>query len=108
LKIIKHEQYYGGALYNDVALIIVTQPFLLRENVGTLCLPSQNYVFSKERCHASGWGKNIFGKHDKIQFFDFTKSNIFTVIVTIIINKCLIIQHNIVQKYCNICEKCLR
>lgn len=66
LKIIKHEQYYGGALYNDVALIIVNQPFLLRENVGTLCLPSQNYVFSKERCHASGWGKNVFGKRDKI------------------------------------------
>ncbi|KAE9536954.1 hypothetical protein AGLY_006761 [Aphis glycines] len=67
LKIIKHEQYYGGALYNDVALIIVNQPFLLRENVGTLCLPSQNYMFSKERCHASGWGKNIFGKAGEYQ-----------------------------------------
>jgi plasma kallikrein len=63
LKIIKHKQYYGGALYNDVALIIVTQPFVLRENVGTLCLPSQSYVFSKERCIASGWGKDVFGKH---------------------------------------------
>ncbi|XP_025207828.1 phenoloxidase-activating factor 2 [Melanaphis sacchari] len=67
LKIIKHEKYYGGALYNDVALIIVTQPFLLRENVGTLCLPNQNYVFSKERCYASGWGKNIFGKAGEYQ-----------------------------------------
>lgn len=62
-KIIKHEKYYGGALFNDVALIFVTQPFLLRDNVGTLCLPSPNYVFSRERCYASGWGKNVFGKH---------------------------------------------
>ncbi|XP_026821164.1 phenoloxidase-activating factor 2-like [Rhopalosiphum maidis] len=67
LKIIKHEQYYGGALYNDVALIIITQPFILRENVGTLCLPSQSYVFSKERCIASGWGKNVFGKTGEYQ-----------------------------------------
>jgi len=67
LKIIKHEQYYGGALYNDVALIILTQPFLLRENVGTLCLPSQSYVFSNKRCTASGWGKNIFGKTGEYQ-----------------------------------------
>lgn len=67
LKIIKHEKYYAGALFNDVALIIVTQPFLLRENVGTLCLPSPNYVFNRERCYASGWGKNVFGKSGAYQ-----------------------------------------
>lgn len=68
LKIIKHSEYYGGALFNDVALIIVTQPFILRENVGTLCLPSQNFVFAKERCFASGWGKNVFGKNIPISY----------------------------------------
>lgn len=65
-KIIKHKDYYGGALYNDVALIFLTDPLILRENVGTLCLPPQNYKFSsKVRCYATGWGKNVYGKQSK-------------------------------------------
>lgn len=58
LKIIKHEKYYGGAVHNDIALIILTEKFILRENVGTVCLPPQGYQYSSERCYVSGWGKN--------------------------------------------------
>lgn len=65
-RIIKHEKYYGGALHNDVALIFVDQPYILRDNVGTICLPSQGFTFSRERCYASGWGKNVFGKRKQI------------------------------------------
>ncbi|XP_060870125.1 phenoloxidase-activating factor 2-like [Metopolophium dirhodum] len=62
LKIINHENFDPHVIVNDVSLIIVTKPFLLRENVGTLCLPSPNYVFDRQRCYASGWGKKVFGK----------------------------------------------
>ncbi|XP_050425771.1 phenoloxidase-activating factor 2-like isoform X2 [Adelges cooleyi] len=62
LKIVQHEKYYGGALYNDVALIFLKDPFMLKENVGTICLPSQDFYFQTERCFASGWGKDVFGK----------------------------------------------
>ncbi|KAL4123183.1 hypothetical protein QTP88_015406 [Uroleucon formosanum] len=62
LKIINHEDFEPDELLNDIALIIVTKPFSLREHVGTTCLPSPNYVFSEQRCYASGWGKNVFGK----------------------------------------------
>lgn len=58
LKIIKHENYYSGASYNDIALIILTKKFILDDNVGTICLPPQGYQFHTERCHVSGWGKN--------------------------------------------------
>ncbi|XP_060839761.1 phenoloxidase-activating factor 2-like isoform X2 [Rhopalosiphum padi] len=67
LKIIKHEKFSYAGLLNDVALIILTHPFNLTENVGTICLPSQNYVFSEETCYASGWGKDKFGKLGEYQ-----------------------------------------
>ncbi|XP_060871195.1 phenoloxidase-activating factor 2-like [Metopolophium dirhodum] len=61
LKIINHADFEPDELLNDVALIIVIKPFSLSKNVGTICLPSPNYVFSN-RCYASGWGKKEFGK----------------------------------------------
>lgn len=62
-KIIKHDKYYGGALFNDIALIVVNEEFILKDNVGTICLPPQSYIFpSNQRCYASGWGKDTFGK----------------------------------------------
>lgn len=57
-KVIKHEKYYGGASYNDIALVILNEKFILDDNVGTICLPPQGYQFHTERCHVSGWGKN--------------------------------------------------
>lgn len=61
-KIIKHNGYYGGTLINDIALIILTQSFILDINVGTICLPPQNYEFAGDQCYANGWGKDAFGK----------------------------------------------
>ncbi|XP_060870186.1 phenoloxidase-activating factor 2-like isoform X1 [Metopolophium dirhodum] len=61
LKIINHADFEPDELLNDVALIIVIKPFSLSKNVGTICLPSPNYIFSN-RCYASGWGKKEFGK----------------------------------------------
>lgn len=67
-KIIKHDKYYGGALFNDIALIVVNKEFILKDNVGTICLPPQSYIFpSNQRCYASGWGKDTFGKHHQFK-----------------------------------------
>lgn len=61
-KIVRHSKFHAGSLANDIALIILTKPFTLRENVGTICLPPQDFKFSRETCYASGWGSEIFGK----------------------------------------------
>lgn len=62
-----HPQYYAGALYNDVALLILKSPFEIAENVDVVCLPKQNQVTSNSRCYATGWGKDVFGKKGKYQ-----------------------------------------
>ena len=62
-----HEQYYKGALYNDVALLILAAPLELAGNVQPVCLPPQGATFDYSRCFASGWGKDVFGKEGKYQ-----------------------------------------
>lgn len=65
--IIIHPEYYKGALYNDVALVFLEEPFDLAENVKTACLPPQGFLFDHSSCYASGWGKDVFGKEGKYQ-----------------------------------------
>lgn len=62
-----HEQYYKGALYNDIALLFLDSPVDLAENIQTVCLPPQGATFDFSRCFASGWGKDVFGKEGKYQ-----------------------------------------
>lgn len=59
-KIIIHPEYHPASLRNDIAIIILQEPFKLTENVGTICLPQQDTTFNGYRCTASGWGKNSF------------------------------------------------
>lgn len=66
-EIVVHEQYYSGGLFNDVALLYLTQPVELKENVNTICLPPANHNFDHSRCFASGWGKDLFSKEGKYQ-----------------------------------------
>lgn len=61
-KIVKHKKYHAGSLANDITLIFLTTPFTLRDNVGTICLPPQDFKFGSELCFASGWGNEVFGK----------------------------------------------
>lgn len=65
--VVVHEQYYKGGLFNDVALLFLTEPVKIAENVNTICLPPQDYNFDRNRCFASGWGKDQFGKEGKYQ-----------------------------------------
>lgn len=59
--IVVHEKYHSGALFYDFAILILSEPVELAENVDIVCLPDQNLIFDGSRCFASGWGKNKFG-----------------------------------------------
>lgn len=65
--VIVHEQYHSGALYNDVAILILTEPVTLADNVDLVCLAEPTSVFDNSRCFATGWGKDIFGKEGHYQ-----------------------------------------
>ncbi|XP_043250959.1 phenoloxidase-activating factor 2 isoform X1 [Colletes gigas] len=66
-QVIVHDKYYPGALYNDVAILILSEPVTYAENVDVVCLPERNDVLDGSRCIASGWGKDIFGKEGHYQ-----------------------------------------
>lgn len=68
-EIIIHENYYRGGLFNNIALLILQEPVELSEVVNTVCLPPQDYNFDGNRCFASGWGKDLWGKEGKYQVF---------------------------------------
>lgn len=80
-KIIIHPDFQEQTLWNDIALIILNEPFELSENVGVICLPVTNTkiynlnlkhskaphlnsitensdYYSVKNCVASGWGRN--------------------------------------------------
>lgn len=67
LEVAIHEQFYKRALFNDVALLFLANPVNLAENVNIACLPPQHSNFDGNRCFASGWGKDLFGRSGKYQ-----------------------------------------
>lgn len=66
-RIVAHENFNAKTLYNNVALLILTEPATLGENIDVICLPPQGTKFDGVRCTASGWGKDHFGKDGKYQ-----------------------------------------
>uniref|UniRef100_A0A1A9W5D1 Phenoloxidase-activating factor 2 n=1 Tax=Glossina brevipalpis TaxID=37001 RepID=A0A1A9W5D1_9MUSC len=64
---IVHEKYRIGTLYNDVALLILEEPFRWEENIRPICLPPPNTNFDGLRCLATGWGKDKFGRDGTYQ-----------------------------------------
>uniref|UniRef100_A0A6P4FLA5 Phenoloxidase-activating factor 2 n=1 Tax=Drosophila rhopaloa TaxID=1041015 RepID=A0A6P4FLA5_DRORH len=65
--IVYHEQFNKGALYNDVAVMLLESPFTSQMNIQPVCLPNLGDNFDFERCYATGWGKNKFGKDGEYQ-----------------------------------------
>ena len=61
-KIVIHNKYTPGPVFNDVALLFLTEPVALDYHINTVCLPARNQSFVGKRCYASGWGKDNFGK----------------------------------------------
>ncbi|XP_071559990.1 phenoloxidase-activating factor 2 isoform X1 [Temnothorax nylanderi] len=66
-RVVVHEGFHSGALYNDYAILILKTPIEYAENVDIVCLPEINANFDGSRCFASGWGKDVFGKEGRYQ-----------------------------------------
>nr|ACB41380.1 serine proteinase-like 2b [Pacifastacus leniusculus] len=66
-KVVVHQGYKSGPLFNDFALLFLDQPFELAPNVDTLCLPNQDQNLLGVECWATGWGKDRFGKEGEFQ-----------------------------------------
>ncbi|KAF6199700.1 hypothetical protein GE061_005998 [Apolygus lucorum] len=66
-QIIIHDKYHAGTLRNDVALLVMREPFKIAENVDIVCLPQENDLILEESCWASGWGKDTFGNNGSYQ-----------------------------------------
>lgn len=66
-EVIIHEAYQEANLHNNIALLMLTKPVRLGDNVQTVCLPPQDFIFDSGRCIASGWGKDQWGKNGRYQ-----------------------------------------
>lgn len=66
-EVVIHEEFNRATLYNDIALLYLTEPIALMDNVNTICLPPPNHTFDHSRCVATGWGKDMWGKLGKYQ-----------------------------------------
>lgn len=55
--VLVHEHFKKANLFNDIALLFLTEPVKMIENVNTACLPPPDSVFDNKRCFATGWGK---------------------------------------------------
>jgi hypothetical protein len=67
-----HPEYFGGALFNDFAVLFTTEDFIMDYNVDSICLPEPQEDFEFEdfvgnTCFATGWGKDKFGKDGNYQ-----------------------------------------
>ncbi|KAL1380880.1 hypothetical protein pipiens_013884 [Culex pipiens pipiens] len=65
--IISHEQYNANSQFeNNIALLVLNQPFELLENVQLICLPPPNFSYGQGNCVTGGWGKIHFGDTSQI------------------------------------------
>lgn len=60
--VVIHEEYYAGALYNDIALLFLETAVQLTDNVALVCLPEQNENMEGRNCLACGRSSNNFGQ----------------------------------------------
>lgn len=54
-EMIIHKDYHSGDPYNDYAILILVEPFVLGPKVNTICLPDNNTVYNTNNCHLNYW-----------------------------------------------------
>lgn len=59
VEVIIHPRYDRNSLANDIAILILNEPYQLYENIGVICLSKKPVIYG-ENCIASGWGKNMY------------------------------------------------
>ncbi|XP_058447191.1 phenoloxidase-activating factor 2-like [Malaya genurostris] len=64
---ITHPDYFTAGLYNDIALLFLETSFDMNQGIQTICLPPVGVQFDHQRCFASGWGKDSYGKSGSYQ-----------------------------------------
>ena len=63
-----HGNFSHKALYNDIALLSIGEPFHYDYHVGPICAPFERTIykspdsFDPQRCLVTGWGRNNLGK----------------------------------------------
>lgn len=55
-EIILHPDYNSEHPRNDIALLVLEQPFEITDNVNTICLPITNDRWDTNNCFVAGWG----------------------------------------------------
>jgi len=64
-KVVRHKSFNSRTLYNDVALLTLSEPVEFTEQIRPICLPSGSQLYSGKTATVIGWGslresKNIF------------------------------------------------
>ncbi|EDW57624.2 phenoloxidase-activating factor 2 [Drosophila virilis] len=59
-----HESFNVETGYNDIALLLLSEPFKLNEHIDTVCLPGRQLLVDSSRCLVTGWGKRNFQDPD--------------------------------------------
>ncbi|PNF43247.1 hypothetical protein B7P43_G14886 [Cryptotermes secundus] len=64
-----HPEFYAGTLYNDIAVLRLTQPVdtARSPHIAPACLPDPHSDYTGSRCWTTGWGKDAFGDYGKYQ-----------------------------------------
>jgi plasma kallikrein len=63
-KIITHENFGPTNLHNNIALLVLETPVVLKSHINTICIPPQNSRISEQKCIATGWGADNFDKKE--------------------------------------------
>ena len=55
-----HPYYNQENLYNDIAIIKLSQKVEYQPNIGTACLPYEDENYDQQNCVTTGWGKDAY------------------------------------------------
>lgn len=61
--VIIHPDYRVDSLQNDIAILILSSPIEITENVNLICIPSPGIALDRKTCIVSAWNKNRFIKN---------------------------------------------
>ncbi|GIY00203.1 serine proteinase stubble [Caerostris extrusa] len=59
-KILVHPEFRNTSLWNDVALLRLSEPVLFAPHIDTVCLPQHDEIFAGQNCVVTGWGKDAY------------------------------------------------
>ncbi|KAL5280903.1 hypothetical protein ACFFRR_004736 [Megaselia abdita] len=57
-EIVIHKDFNNSSLFDNIALLFLTKPFQIEENIGPICLPPADSTFDSAHCFVTGWCRN--------------------------------------------------